>query len=232
MPGDDSFSIISQSGGERLFDEYHSQTARKTVDLDVQLVSALRAQHPQLIVTTIPAENCPLLQFAAAGHATAELDRESEPVIQWRGVSSGGPSSSVSIAQANFFAKYHYRWGNEHFILYVVTIGYSNLQYVLKEPVGGETPSSPSSVVDALLRTIGTWMSQSKAIYVYDGYWTRSSELWKQVRKASWDKVILDPKMKKSLRDVSRKFFDNRGVYEDYGVPWKVITRRPRLFVC
>ncbi|KAL0254741.1 hypothetical protein SLS55_009265 [Diplodia seriata] len=221
MPADDSFSIISQSGGDRLFDEYHSQTAAKKIDLDVQLVSSLRAQHPQLIVTTVPEGNCPLLQFSAAGHATAELDRESEPVIQWRGVSGGGPSSSVSIAQANFFAKYHYKWANEDFILYTVKIGYSTLQYVLKEPVDGETPSSSSSIVDALLRAIGTWMSQSKAIYVYDGYWSRSSELWKQVEKASWDKVILDPKTKKSLRDVSRKFFDNRDVYEDYGIAWK-----------
>lgn len=221
MSGDDSFSVISQPGPARLFDEYHTQTAGKVPDLDVQLVSALRAQHPQLIVTTIPEENCPLLQFAAAGHAVAELDSESEPAVQWRGVSTGGPSSSVSIAQATFFGKYHYKWANEDFILYLIAVGRVNLQYVLKEPVRGETPSSTSSITDALLKTIGAWLSQSKAIYVYDNYWTRNTELWKQVQKASWDKVILDHKMKKSLKDVSKKFFDSRDVYEDFGVPWK-----------
>lgn len=223
MSAEDSFSVISHPGGHghRLFDEYHNQTSAKVPDLDVQLVSALRAQHPQLIVTTVPEGNCPLLQFAAAGHATAELDTESEPAIRWRGVVAGGPSSTVSIAQATFFGKYHYKWANEDFIMYTVTVGLTNLQYVLKEPVRGETPSSTSSVTDSLLRTIGAWMSQSKAIYVFDQYWTRSTQLYEQVQKASWDKVILDPKMKKSLKDVSKKFFDNRDVYEDYGVPWK-----------
>lgn len=222
MSAEDTFSIISQPGSYRLFDEYHTQTSGRTKDLDVQLVTALRAQHPQLIVTTIPAGNCPLLQFAAAGHAIAEIDTESEPAIRWRGVSSGGPGSTVSIAQSTFFAKYHYKWANEDFILYTVIIDYDTLQYVLKEPVRGETPSSTSSVTDALLKTAGTWISLTKAIYVYDQYWTRSTQLWEQVQKASWDKVILDPKMKKSLKDVSKKFFDNRDVYEDFGVPWKV----------
>ncbi|GME28395.1 ATPase AAA+ type core [Neofusicoccum parvum] len=223
MSAEDSFSVLSHPGGHghRLFDEYHNQTSAKVPDLDVQLVSALRAQHPQLIVTTVPEGNCPLLQFAAAGHATAELDTESEPAIRWRGVVAGGPSSTVSIAQATFFGKYHYKWANEDFIMYTVTVGLTNLQYVLKEPVRGETPSSTSSVTDSLLRTIGAWMSQSKAIYVFDQYWTRSTQLYEQVQKANWDKVILDPKMKKSLKDVSKKFFDNRDVYEDYGVPWK-----------
>lgn len=222
MSADDAFSVISGSGPSRLFDEYHHQTSGKVPDVDVQLVSALRAQHPQLIVTTIPEGNCPLLQFAAAGHAVAEPDTETEPAIQWRGVSTGGPSASVSIAQATFFGKYHYKWANEDFILYVVAVGNSTLQYLLKEPVSGETPSSTSSITDALLKTIGTWLSQSKAIYVYDNYWTRNMALWEQVQKASWDKVILDPKMKKSLKDVSKKFFDSRDIYEDYGVPWKV----------
>lgn len=49
----------------------------------------------------------------------------------------------------------------------------------------------------------------------------RSHTLWEQVQKASWDKVILDPEFKKSLTDVSEKFFDSRDVYEDFGVPWK-----------
>jgi len=39
--------------------------------------------------------------------------------------------------------------------------------------------------------------------------------------RASWDKVILDPGMKKELTSVSGRFFDSKSVYDDLGVPWK-----------
>lgn len=126
------------------------------------------------------------------------------------------------MAEAIFFAKYHYKWGTEDFIMYTVVIGLTEVQYILKEPRSGETTQSHSSVTDALIATIGQWGSQiPDAIYVYDGYWYRSTALYEQVQKASWDKVILDPDMKKSLTDVSEKFFDSRDIYEEYGVPWK-----------
>jgi len=126
------------------------------------------------------------------------------------------------LGEATFFAKYHYKWGNEDFILYTVVMGLSKLQYVLKEPRSGETTLSHSVPTDSLIATIGQWASQEMdAIYVFDNRWYRSSALWDEVQKASWDKVILDPDMKKSLTDVSEKFFDSKDTYEEYGVPWK-----------
>ena len=41
------------------------------------------------------------------------------------------------------------------------------------------------------------------------------------INRATWDKVILDPSMKKELTNVSGRFFDSKDVYEDLGVPWK-----------
>jgi len=41
------------------------------------------------------------------------------------------------------------------------------------------------------------------------------------ISRATWDKVILDPSMKKELTNVSGRFFDSKDVYEDLGVPWK-----------
>jgi transitional endoplasmic reticulum ATPase len=64
----------------QLFDDYLSFTSGKSTDLDVQIVTALRAKHPELTVTTVPTSNCSLLQFAAAGYAFAKLDQDSEPV--------------------------------------------------------------------------------------------------------------------------------------------------------
>jgi hypothetical protein len=126
------------------------------------------------------------------------------------------------LGEVVYFAKYHYRWGIEDFILYRVVEGYLVLQYILKEPRNSETVLSNSSITDGLITAIGAWMShQEDFVYVFDRYWYRSTELWEQVQKASWDKIILDPKMKKELTAVSEKFFDSKDIYDEYGVPWK-----------
>lgn len=224
----DDFTFIEndglQGGGQpKLFDDYHKFTSGKTTDLDVQIVTALRAKHPELIVTTVPAANCNLLQFAAAGFAQAKLDDDSEPVLRWRGfIGPAHRGGSGYLADSIFFARYNYTWNNENFILYTVLVGYGTLQYILKEPRENENPFSNSSAVSALLATIGAWLiKEEPAIYVYDGYWTRSTKLWKEVEKAKWKDVILDPKMKKALTEVASKFFDSKDIYDEYGVPWK-----------
>ncbi|KAF2098637.1 P-loop containing nucleoside triphosphate hydrolase protein [Rhizodiscina lignyota] len=220
------FTIVSESGhsGPQLFEKFHDSTSAKIADIDVQLVTSLRAQYPDLIVTTIPTTNVNLLQFAAAGYATAELEvTEDDPIIRWRGfVPSVHRGREGSLGENRFFSKYRYTWNNEKFIMYCVIVGYNQLQYVLKEPRDGESTLSNSVVTDALIATIGKWMvSDEDVIFVFDNFWTASKELWKQVQKANWDDVILDPSMKKALTSVSGKFFDSEDVYKEYGVPWK-----------
>jgi transitional endoplasmic reticulum ATPase len=224
MASTDDFTFVETEGTHgggppKLFDDLAHLTSAKIVDLDTQLVTSLRQKHPELIVTTVHRNSLDLLSFVAAGYAQAELDTESEPVIHWRGFA--GPShrgGSGYIYDSKFFARYKYTWGTESFILYTVF----SLQYILKEPVGNETTTSNSSVTDRLLATIGAWLTKEiPAIYVYDNYWKRDTKLWEQVKKAKWDDVILDPKMKKALVEVANKFFDNKDIYDEYGVPWK-----------
>jgi hypothetical protein len=126
------------------------------------------------------------------------------------------------LTDATFFARYRYRWAQEDFLLYTVKLGYSEMQYILKEPRGDENLQGHSRVVDTLLTAIGSWMSiEPDALYVFDRYWQKSPAMWKEVQKASWDKVILDPKMKTELVDVCETFFDSKETYEEYSVPWK-----------
>lgn len=153
----------------------------------------------------------------------AELDEDAEPVMRWRGfVGPEHRGGNGYLADSVFFGRWRYTWNGESFILYNVLVGISIIQYILKEPVGTETTSSHSSVVDRLMSTIGAWLlKEEPAIYVYDRYWARSTKLWKEVEKARWEDVILNPKMKKALTEVATKFFDNEAVYKEYGVPWK-----------
>jgi transitional endoplasmic reticulum ATPase len=213
---------IQGSEPPKLFGDFANFTSAKIADLDAQLVTALRQKHPELIVTTCDRRNLDLLAFATAGHARAELDTDAEPVLHWRGWA--GPSHRGGVGylyDSRYFARYNYTWNNKNFILYTIF----DLEYILKEPSThlNETPNSDSSVdTDDLLIHIGLWLNQERpAIYVYDGYWKRDINLWEQVKKAKWDDVILDPKMKTALVEVANKFFDNKDIYDEYGVPWK-----------
>jgi transitional endoplasmic reticulum ATPase len=152
------------------------------------------------------------VEFAAAGFATYELDTKDDPIIRWRGFIPAAKRGQVgSLADAIYFAKYHYKWKNEDFILYTCQISpYMKLQYVLKEPVHDDTLLGHSKATDALITAIGQWLgSDQEVVYVFDGVWSKSKSLWNEVQKAKWENVILDPDMKKELVDVANKFFDS-----------------------
>lgn len=138
-----------------LFDDVLDLTSAKTADHDLQYLTALRASFPSMIVTAIPVPNIPLISFASAGHALAELDLETDSFASWRGYV--GPSLQArngGLAESVHFAKYAYRWAGEGFVVYVV----NNVQYVLKERARGEHPLGPSGKTDELIRAVGGWL--------------------------------------------------------------------------
>ena len=167
-----------------------------------------------------------LLQFAAAGNATAELDIKDESVQRVRYYLYPDPSTDTpgGLAESRTFAKYFYSWGGEFYIVYVVQIGLTNYQYVLKEPAEGESTMSRNSSTDRLIDAIGRWQTpvpDDKFVYVYDRWWVRSKDLYEQVKTASWDDVILNEDMKKAITELVHKFYDNKDTYHNLGVPWK-----------
>lgn len=104
-----------------LFDKQLELTSAKTADHDLHYIVALRKAFPDLIVTACPTNNVPLRAFAAAGFATCELDTETDSFASWRGyLPPAKRSNSGSLAESISFAKYHYKWKNEDFILYTI----------------------------------------------------------------------------------------------------------------
>ena len=187
------FTLIERAarpGPHRLFDDVTKLTSGKNADHDIQYLVALRESNPGMIVTCIPGTNVSLLTFAAAGYATAELDTKTDSFSSWKGyIPPAKRSQDGHLAEYVNFAKYHYVWKNEDFILYTV----GGVQYVLKECRDGEHALGPSRVTDDLIKNIGDWLTSiTKIVWVYDGYWQQSRELWETVMKSSWDDVILD----------------------------------------
>jgi len=178
----------------------------------------------RLCITVSFPTNVNLLQFAAFGNAVAELDTKTESVQRLRYFYSGNDRRGIpdQLVEARSFAKYQYRWGTEYFIVYIIQMGYSTFQYILKEPAEGETTMSQPSVTDSLINTIGKWQKpDDRYVYVYDYYWTANRKLYNEVQKANWEDVILNIEMKTELVELMRKFFDSKDIYDEFGVPWK-----------
>ena len=225
MADNDAFSLVTESDHHQFFDDYAELSDAHIADPQTSFTVAIRRMYPELTVTCTSTYNPALLSFAAAGHATAELDIKDESINRIRGYIAGNPRYGYveGIGESRYFAKYNYRWGSEFFIIYVIVVGYSAFQFILKEPGEEETTLSNSKATDALIMACGRWQHpiDNDFIYVYDGYWTASKQLWQQVQKARWDDVILNEDMKKTVVDLMTKFFDSEDIYRDLGVPWK-----------
>ncbi|KAK4561112.1 hypothetical protein LTR86_005067 [Recurvomyces mirabilis] len=216
------FTLVEETqrpGPFQLFDDVVDLASGKTADHDLCYLKALRDANPDTIVTAIPTYNIPLRAFAAAGFATCTRDTTTDSYASFRGFN--GPrlrQNKGTLAESVHFAKYRYVWNQTNFILFTVL----NVQYVLIERRDGEDVLGPSKVVDQLIQTVGDWLlSDQEVVWVYDRYWQRNKQLYHEVMKATWDKVILDERQKKDLTNVTKKFFESKQVYEDLGVPWK-----------
>lgn len=151
----------AKEGPFHLFDNVLKLNSAETADHDLQYVSALRKAYPEMVVTVIPARNVPLRAFAAAGFATCEVDKDTDSYASWRGyVPPPLRSKKGSLGEAVDFAKFHYKWNDEHFILYTV----GSVQYILKERRGGEHALGPSKATDAIIQTIGDYISSMSCI--------------------------------------------------------------------
>ena len=222
MVGTEPFTLVDKLEQPRFFDDYQYRTSAKDGNLNVQLIARLRNEFPEMTITPVYTFSCNLLRFAAAGYAEAVLDLESDDAIRQKYYLPPIHRGAVGgLADGYTFAKYRYTWGDEYFIIFIVSLGFATTQYILKEPRSGETTTSDSATVNSLLMAIGEWEINAEGIiYVYDSYWARSRKLWDQVEESSWDKVILEPAMKKELTDVAGNFFDSK-----ISVCWHSVVR-------
>ncbi|KAL8779469.1 MAG: hypothetical protein Q9213_006923 [Squamulea squamosa] len=225
MADTDAFTLVNEASQHKVFDDYEELSSGHLTDPQTYLTGVFRRQYPELAVTCTSSHNPALLDFAAAGHATAELDIKDESINRIRGYLAGNARYGYTegIYEARYFAKYKYQWGSEFFILYIIVIGYGSYNFILKEPADGETTLSTPKAVNALIMAWGRWNYpvDNDFIYVYDRYWSASKSLWKQVQKANWEDVILNEEMKKTVVDLMTKFFDSEDIYKSLGVPWK-----------
>ena len=163
-----------------------------------------------------------LLIFARAGHATATLDIKHEAYVAHRGYKAARGRKSEDkgkIKNDVTFGKYDYSWNGHSFIVYHAsfmeneTSHLDNLYILSKRPdsevaLTTETPEA----VDELIIASTKWNAEvHDEILVFDQQrWTKDSELYRAVKSANWDDVVLNSHMKEALIKDDESFFGPR----------------------
>jgi hypothetical protein len=126
------------------------------------------------------------------------------------------------------FGRWAYTWQEKDYILcqvqYYTRYGMPKKVFVLLYP--GTTEDAKDGhldTIDSLILAASQWTKEPHdEIYVFDNeMWKKDKELYLDVKGASWDDVILDPAMKRSLVQDVLTFFDNRDLYASLNVSWK-----------
>lgn len=223
--------------GDEAFARFKEHNNKNRVATGLTFVHGLRQVHPDFFVTFVAAGTCDLLKYAAAGNATAQLDTESEGFYAQRRFQAASRHSEEIrgiLGDYVVFGKYAYHWNDQSFLVYLAewpTPDGRKMRnfYILAPRTGTEASSGRSSAADELILAASEWCTEvHEEIYVFDsGEWTKNEKLWQSVQKATWDEVILDSTMKKTLINDIEGFFDRRDVYKQFSVPWKVIRVQP-----
>lgn len=54
-----------------------------------------------------------------------------------------------------------------------------------------------------------------------NGMWQKDEQLYRAIRGATFDNLILHRNLKRDIRDDVTQFFGARAMYDEYGIPWK-----------
>ena len=234
---DDDFTVIHSQGcapSDTVYGDFqrHSTAARTSTELMIS--STLRSRYPDHTLTIILQYDCDILAFASAGQAEAVLDSRSDESLLYR--SYVPPVRRLDgavgyLTDSVQFAKYHCRWQNHDFLVYIVNGDRGNAglstsvnQYILHKSEEHGPVKPIVSATDQFITAAAQYsLALHEEVLVFDqGWWQKNHELWESVQKAAWSDVILDEKMKKSLIADVEGFFDERENYREFGVPWKV----------
>ncbi|KAL9602670.1 MAG: hypothetical protein Q9219_001660 [cf. Caloplaca sp. 3 TL-2023] len=218
-----------------VYDTFHRNATAPRINTNIVLVAALRKEYPKLHLTITPTYSSNLLAYAAAGHATAAPSGTADqpPLaeaafpdpppseLKWRRYIA--PARRVSDSHGTLvdnikFGRFIYTWSGHTYILYDVVGGEGEYNESLTYLLGTSAEAN-----DELLLAAGSfWVELHDEVLVYDnGYWSKSRELWESVQSSTWDDVILDPEMKKSIIGEMNKFFGSQERYRKLKVPWK-----------
>lgn len=197
-----------------------SQLSKSLPNIQLNLIKSIRALHPnsQLVSTrTNSSDEFPLSEYLVTVlqiHPTV-IPTESHIVYSYDNSKTQQKTYPDVIAgvitftyKETEFRAYKATWKEswEHFVFYGFVYD-------------GPDDTLGQELATAIYRYAN---DLKKEIWVYDsGYWSKSKSLFRSIRDASWDDVVLKEEFKEGLRRDTETFFQSKGVYESLGITWK-----------
>ncbi|KAF5573958.1 ATPase [Fusarium pseudocircinatum] len=225
-------SLRPVQGGDGATSSYFEHSNGKRINTDLVFTAALKKQYPELNLVVVPQNSdmgpsCDLLAFAAAGYATVTpiQDKGDLPSsLEWTVYLPPArrmDGNKGALGETPIFGKFLYQWEGEEFIIYLADGRDGSESYPIVKNYYILTADAHKA--DQLVLTAGSWASDlHDEVWVFDqGFFLKDHELWESAQKSTWDAVILDEDMKKSLIDDHISFFESRQTYTGLGVPWK-----------
>ncbi|KAL9035316.1 MAG: hypothetical protein Q9180_004927 [Flavoplaca navasiana] len=221
-------SSSTQSAESQVYEDFKRHYGATCPSTNLAIVTSLRSRYPDHSVTVTPSRTG-IIDFATAGQAEAGLDTTMDDYSALR---LHSPVTDRSERQGKMgddvlFGKFDYRWKNHDFIVYsaswIENQQYHNNTYILFKKADDSIVAGRSKRTDELIAAAAQWsVDLHNEVWAFDQErWTKDSELWKSVQHSTWDDVILDETMKKTLVDDVEGFFDRKDDYKQFGVPWK-----------
>ena len=154
-----------------------------------------------------------LEEYARAGHCSVVCERgmHSQFSTLWRGA---GRSLESEAQNAWFNVLWRGRLFEVVFITWTDSGFRSRFHWIVADT---------REAAEEFYRAVCEWGADVRGeILVFDGgHWEKSEELFKSVKAASFDDLVLPPALAEELQNDLPRFFAARETYERYGVPWK-----------
>ncbi|KAI1842098.1 hypothetical protein JX266_011749 [Neoarthrinium moseri] len=225
-------TVTEVKAEEGSFEDFKAHCKRPRTHTELLLFQVLKERHIDYHVIEVDTDDFDLKGYAEAGFANCEIE-EDDHTLTSSVAYIASPSRSEQdtkpgqLRYSSWWTKYQYTWNEASFVLYSARVptncGYATYLFVLTKREPDTPPRGVTATTKKLLLSVGEWTRElHEEIYVFDSaYWSKSKQLWKDIQSSTWNDVILDPTMKEGLIEDVEGFFDSRGLYQEFQVPWK-----------
>lgn len=151
--------------------------------------------------------------YAAEGHCLVEPlpYAHDEFVVSW-----DGDEHTLETAPRN--AWLGVTWGGETLQVLQLTWaeGWSHATY-------SWLIADRRELAEAFFEAVCDWNSEvrDEVLVFEEGYWGKSPELFRAIKSATFENLVLPGTLKHELQSDLARFFGARELYAEYGVPWK-----------
>lgn len=227
----------------RTFQNYKQQIDEQdaTISNRLTILEILREHYPEHHVTCVNKSDFDLEGFAndKQTHATLTLqanNQDGAPADMYDSVNEymaprrrlDGETGSVRTEYS--FVHYELTWNGQRLPVYFAKWPtpakwdeVSNWFIVVPRSAGEVSEQGHHALTEEIILEVGIWSTDlHEEIWVFDdSSWRKSKSLYHAVKGASWDDVIMDPKIKSGLVEDVQGFFNSRDLYRKFKVGWK-----------